>query len=126
LGKIGVLIVLRSEKGGEHLEALGNQLAMHVAASKPVALTQERLDSTLVTREKEVLTEQMKSAGIAAENFDKVLAGKMRKFYSEACLMDQPFIMEPKKTIATVLNEASKAHGSPIEIVSFVFEGIGI
>ena len=125
LGKIGVLLALDSPGDRKHLETLGKQLAMHVAATNPQALSQETIDSSELEREKKVLTEQARESGKPDEIIEKMVEGRLRKFYEEVCLLEQTFVIDGETKISDVINEASIRIGSPIKISGFVRFGLG-
>ena len=119
LGKIGVLVALESEADGDVLETLGKQLAMQVAATKPQAISRDGLDADLVKRERDVLAEQARATGKPEDIIEKMLEGRMRKFYEEVCLVDQTFVIDGETKIEKVLEAAAEEAGNPISISSF-------
>lgn len=127
LGKIGVLIGLRSAGDQAKLATLGKELAMHVAAAKPLAVGIEDLDPKLVAREREVLSEQARASGRPEEVVAKMLEGRLRKFYEEVCLLEQVSFHEAheKQQVKKVLDSAAKELGSPVEVAGFVAFRLG-
>ena len=119
LGKIGVLIGLKSEGDKDQLMALGKQLAMHVAATKPQAATTEQLDPAVVEKERTFLIEQAKESGKPQEIAEKMVEGRIRKFYSEVVLTEQTFVIDNETKVADVIKNAAKEIGSDIELVGF-------
>jgi elongation factor Ts len=119
LGKIGVLIGLKSEGDKDQLLALGKQLAMHVAATKPQAATTEELDPAVVEKERTFLIEQAKESGKTQEIAEKMVEGRIRKFFSEVVLAEQTFVIDNETKIAQVIENAAKEIGSPIELTGF-------
>jgi len=119
LGKIGVLVALESEADADALETLGKQLAMHIAATKPQAVSREGLDADAVKRERDILAEQARETGKPEDIIEKMLEGRMRKFYEEVCLVDQTFVIDGETKIEKVLEVAGQEAGSPISISSF-------
>ncbi len=119
LGKIGVLVALESEADADALEALGKQLAMHIAATKPQAVSREGLDAESVKRERDILAEQARETDKPEDIIEKMLEGRMRKFYEEVCLVDQTFVIDGETKIEKVLETAGQEAGSPISISSF-------
>jgi elongation factor Ts len=101
LGKIGVLVVM---EGGN--EQLGKQICMHIAANKPESLDVSSLDAALVAREKEIFKEQSRASGKPENVIEKMIEGRIRKFYEQVVLQEQAFVMNPEKTIKQVLEEA--------------------
>ncbi len=119
LGRIGVLVALSSSADVEALLALGKNLAMHVAASNPQAIDEESLDPALVARERQILVDQAKESGKPEDIIEKMVDGRMRKFFQEAVLLHQAFVMDTDKTIKKVLAEASEAMGAPVRLTGF-------
>ncbi|MBT3702520.1 MAG: elongation factor Ts [Alphaproteobacteria bacterium] len=120
VGKIGVLIGLKSEGDKDQLMALGKQLAMHVAATKPQASTTAELDPAVVEKERTFLIEQAKESGKTQEIAEKMVEGRIRKFFSEVVLAEQTFVIDNETKISKVIENAAKEIGSPIELVGFV------
>ena len=116
VGKIGVLISIKSEASGSELEILGKQLAMHVAATSPQALSVAELDPVSVDREKNVLTEQAKASGRPDEIIEKMVEGRLSKFFQESCLLDQTYIKDPDKKVSDLLTETIATLGENISI----------
>jgi elongation factor Ts len=129
LGKIGVLVALESAGDKAALTAFGRQLAMHIAAAVPVAITAEELDPALVERERAVYTEQAKASGKSPEIAAKMVEGRLRKeFYQQVVLMEQVFLGaggDGKATVAQVLKAAEKTAGAPIKITKFARYALG-
>jgi elongation factor Ts len=120
LGKMGVLVALESTGKGEELAQFGRKVAMHVAASNPLAIDPSGLDPDVVRREKEVLLEKAKAQGKPANVIDKIVESGLKTFYKEVCLLDQPYVHEDNKTVAQALKEAEAKAGGPIKITGFV------
>ena len=116
LGRIGVLVAVRSEGDSETLAELGHQLAMHVAAASPQAVSIEDLNSKDVDRERAVLREQAESSGKPAEIIDKIVEGRLRKYYEEVVLLNQTFIIDGETKVSKVIEQAVKDLGKPVEI----------
>ncbi len=119
LGKIGVLVALESEADAAALETLGKQIAMHVAAAKPLAVNRDVLDSAVVERERDVLAEQARESGKPEEIIKKMLEGRMRKYYEEVCLLDQTFVIDGESKLEMVLEDAGKEAGKPVSVSAF-------
>jgi len=125
MGKIGVLVGLESEADGEKLSELGKQIAMHIAAAKPLAISQDDLDPGELEREKAVLADQARESGKPEEIIEKMVIGRLRKFYEEVCLLDQTFVIDGETTIAKVLENAGNDLGAPISISGFALMVLG-
>ena len=120
LGKIGVLVALESGADAAALAALGKQLAMHIAAAAPQAVEATDLDPAALERERGVLAEQARASGKPEEIVQKMVEGRLRKFYEEVCLLDQVFVIDGETKVRKVLEAAAKEHGSEIKVTGFV------
>lgn len=125
LGKIGVLVGIESTGDKAKLAALGKQIAMHVAASNPQALTVEAVDPAALERERAVLAEQAKASGKPAEIIGKMVEGRLRKYYEEVVLLEQAFVMDPDSRVKQIVEKAAKELGAPVAIVGFVRMALG-
>lgn len=125
LGKIGVLIALKSTADKDKLNALGKQIAMHVAAAAPLALTSEHLSKEVIDRERAIQVEIARQSGKPDNLIEKMLEGRMRKFYEESCLLNQVFVIDGETKIEKVIEKAAKDLGAPIAIEGFVRFQVG-
>lgn len=125
LGKIGVLVALESMANSEVLTELGHKLAMHIAAVAPKFLTIDKVDPSALAREKAIYEEQAKNSGKPANIVEKMVEGRVRKYYEEVVLMEQAFIMDPDKKVKDVISEAAKAAGTDIVVKDFVRYNLG-
>ncbi len=125
LGKIGVLVALESTGDKAKLEALGKQIAMHVAAAFPKYLKRDDVDASEMEREKNVIREQALAEGKPAEIVEKMLEGRMRKFYEEICLLDQTFVMDGETKISKLLENAAADVGAPVELKAYARYQLG-
>ena len=125
LGKIGVLVGMNSAADAEALQQLGKQVAMHVAASSPRAVTAEDLDASTVEKEREILREQAATSGKPPEIVEKMIEGRLRKFYEEVVLLNQTWVIDGETKVAKVIAAAAKELGAPIEITGFVRYQLG-
>ena len=125
LGKIGVLVALKSTGDKTKLAELGRQLAMHVAAANPQAVSIKTLDPASVECERGVLSEQARASGKPEEIIAKMVEGRLRKFYEEVVLLEQIFVIDGETKVAKVVEAAGKAAGAPIEITGFVRFALG-
>lgn len=125
LGNIGVLVALKSTAAGDKLAPLAKQIAMHVAAKAPLALTVEHLDKAVVDREYAVQKDIALQSGKPEAVVEKMMEGRMRKYYEEVVLLQQAFIMDDSLSIAKLLEKASKDFGAPVEIEGFVRFKVG-
>jgi elongation factor Ts len=125
LGKIGVLVGLKSEGDTAKLSAFGKQLAMHVAAAAPLALTPEHLSADVIERERNVQRELAKQSGKPDNVIDKMIEGRMRKFYEESVLMSQIFVIDGETPVNKAVEKLAKEIGKPVEVVGFVRYQVG-
>lgn len=125
MGRIGVLVALESTANQGVLQELGRQLAMHVAAANPASVSVEDLDKALIEREKKVLIDQARSSGKPDAVIEKMIEGRLRKFYEEIVLLEQKFIMDPDTSIKKFLETKEKEWGVPVRVVSFVRFALG-
>jgi elongation factor Ts len=125
LGKIGVLVGLESSGQRDELRALGRQLAMHVAASKPLAMDPSGLDPGLVQREKDILADKFRQQGKPEATIVKIVDSGIKTFYKEVCLLEQPYIHDTGKTVAQAVKEAEGKAGGPIKLTGFVLFVLG-
>ena len=105
VGKLGVLLSLETTKPANEISALGKQLTMQIAASAPLAIDKEDLDRNLLSKEKEIITEELKNSGKDIKIIEKITAGKLNKFISENTLLNQDWVMEPQKKVKDVIKE---------------------
>ena len=120
LGKIGVLVALESSGDAAVLAALGKQLAMHVAAARPEALAIEDVDKKALERERDVLAEQARATGKPEEIIEKMVEGRLRKYYEEVVLMEQTFVVDNETKVTKVLQNAAEDVGAPVSVAGFV------
>jgi elongation factor Ts len=120
LGKIGVLVALESSAPAGTLNAIGKQIAMHVAAAHPLALTADDLDSALLDRERSIAMEKAKESGKPENIVEKMVEGSLAKFRKESALLTQLFVMDNKTPVGEVVASASRDAGTPIQLVGFV------
>ncbi|MBO9517142.1 MAG: elongation factor Ts [Porphyrobacter sp.] len=120
LGKIGVLVALESEADAATLEALGKQLAMHIAAAFPQALDADGLDAEVIERERKIAAEKAAETGKPADVQAKMVDGAVKKYAKENALLSQVFVMDNKTAISDVVAQAGKAAGTPIVLKDYV------
>jgi len=129
LGRIAVLVALESTGDKAALESFGKKVAMHIASANPLALSESEIPADRTEREKAVILEQIKedpkAQGKPQQVLDKMLEGRMRKFFEESVLTKQAFVLNPDQTVEAALAEASKAAGAPIAIKGFVRFAVG-
>ena len=125
LGKIGVIVALESTGDAVAVKGFGKQVAMHIAATNPQAIDTDSLDQDLVERERTVLTEQAKESGKPEAVIEKMVEGRLRKFYEEVVLLQQPFVHDPDNTVAKAMETAAKDAGAPIKVIGFYRFALG-
>ena len=119
LGRIGVLVGLSSAADEASLADLGKQLAMHIAATSPASLSADDLDPAMVQRERDVLIEQAKASGKPQDIAEKMVEGRMRKYYEEVVLLEQIFVVDGETKVKAVIEMAAKDAGSAIALTAF-------
>ena len=125
LGKLGVLVAIETT-GNEHAaNAFARQVAMHVAASNPVALSAEEVDPALVEREKAIFSDQARQSGKPEAIIEKMVEGRLRKFYEEVVLLKQAFVLNPDITVEKALKDAEKEIGAPAKITAYLRFALG-
>ena len=123
IGKLGVLLSIETTKPKNEILNLGKQLAMQVAASSPLAIDKESLDQNILQKEKEIIKEELKNSGKDTKIVEKIAIGKLNKFIADNTLLNQEWIMEPKKKVKDVLKEV--AGNDKIEIKKFIRFKVG-
>ena len=129
LGRIAVLVALESAGEAAALESFGKKLAMHIASANPLALSEADIPAERVEREKAVLLEQLKedpkAQGKPQQVLDKMIEGRMRKFFEESVLTKQAFVLNPDQTVEAAIADAAKAAGAPVKVKGFVRFAVG-
>ena len=125
LGKIGIIVALESAGDKTKLSALGRQIAMHIAAANPLAVDVGDLDAGTVERERAVFAEQARGSGKPENIIEKMVAGRLRKFYEESVLLKQTFVIDGENTVEAVLNSAEADIGAPARITGFIAYRLG-
>ena len=123
LGKIGVLLSLDSALDKKKLTVFGKQLAMHIAAAAPLSIDRNGLDQKILEKEKEIITEELKNSGKEDKILDKIAMGKLNKFISDNTLLNQEWIMEPKKKVKDIIKEIDPKQN--IKVKKFVRFKVG-
>jgi elongation factor Ts len=125
LGKIGVVVALESAGKAEALADIGRQVAMHVAASNPLAVDAAGLDPAIVEREKDILADKYRQQGKPEAMISKIVESGLKTYYKEVCLLDQVFIMDGGKSVGQAVKEAEGGAGAPIKVAGFVRFALG-
>jgi elongation factor Ts len=121
-GKLGVVVGLATDASGEALDVLAKDLSMHVAAAdpSPVSVDRDGVPQELIEREKELFRRQAEQEGKPAKVIEKIVEGRIKKYYGEVCLLEQRFVKDPDKTLKQLLDEVGSQLASPVAITSFV------
>lgn len=120
MGKIGVLVALESTGDASKLEPIAKQIAMHVAAARPESLVREELSPALIEKERSIAWEQSKTSGKPDNIVEKMVEGRMQKFYGEVVLLEQLFVVDGKSRVKEVIAEAAKTAGAPVTLKGFI------
>ncbi|ENN91619.1 MULTISPECIES: translation elongation factor Ts [Bartonella] len=125
LGKLGVIVAIETSGDKDAAVAFGRQVAMHIAATNPLALTAKDVDASAVEREKAIFSDQARQSGKPENIIEKMVEGRMRKFYEEVVLLSQAFVMNPDVTVEAALKDAEKSIGAPATITGFIRFALG-
>ncbi|RWO35360.1 MAG: elongation factor Ts [Mesorhizobium sp.] len=125
LGKLGVLVAIETSGNAQAAKAFARQVAMHVAATHPMALTAEELDPAAVEREKAIFADQARQSGKPEAIIEKMVEGRLRKFYEEVVLLKQAFVLNPDITVEKALQDAEKEIGAPAKITAYLRFALG-
>jgi elongation factor Ts len=125
LGKIGVIVALESPGAKDELTALGRLVAMHIAASNPQAVEPAGLDPNVVAREKDILADKFRAQGKPEAVIAKIVESGLKTYYKEVCLLEQPYIHDPDKTVGQALKAAEGKVGGAIKVTGFVRYALG-
>ncbi len=126
LGRIGVLVALQSGASDhDKLTEMGRKIGMHIAATSPLSLSVDDIDPAAVERERAIFSEQAQASGKPPQVIEKMVEGRIRKFYEEVVLLKQAFVMNPDQTIEQFVAEQGKALSAPIQLVGFVRLALG-
>ena len=125
MGKIGVLVGLESDSDSPELMEVGKQIAMHIAAAKPLAISNDQLPVEEVEREKNILSKQARETGKSEEIIEKMLAGRLNKFYEEVCLLNQTFVIDGESKVSEIITNAAEKLGAAVSIKGFALMVLG-
>ncbi|MDP6611803.1 MAG: translation elongation factor Ts [Candidatus Marinimicrobia bacterium] len=128
-GRLGVLVEMNCETDfvakTEGYSDLAHNLAMQIAATNPLAIRREDIDQTILDREKEIYTDQAKDSGKPENIIEKIVEGRIEKFYAESCLLEQSFIKDPERKVSDLVTEAIATLGENIVVNRFTRYAIG-
>ena len=125
MGRIGVLVALESTGDTAKLNALAKKIAMHIAATSPLALTTDDLDQDVVAKERKALKDEAIESGKPEAIVDKMVEGRMVKFFKESVLMTQMFVMDPDNNVETIIANEAKALGADIKMTGYIRMEVG-
>lgn len=125
LGKIGVIVSIECDNINDKALNLAKQIAMHIAASKPIAVNKEQVPSDIITKEKEIFTDQSKASGKPENIIEKMVEGRIRKYYDEIVLLEQAFVIDGKTKIKDLIAEFSKQNDCSFKIKEFIRYELG-
>ncbi|MGB3537994.1 MAG: translation elongation factor Ts [Mesorhizobium sp.] len=125
LGKLGVLVAIETTGDAHKANAFARQVAMHIAAINPLALSTDELDSAAVEREKAIFSDQARASGKPEAIIEKMVEGRLRKFYEEVVLLKQAFVINPDLTVEQALKQAEKEIGAPAKISAYLRFALG-
>lgn len=125
LGRIGVLVTLESSAPADKLDPLGHHLAMHVAAASPEAISVDDVDPEALARERAVLRDQARALGKPEAIIEKMIEGRLKKYYQEVVLLEQVYVVDGERRVRTVLEEAAKEFGASVKVGGFVRFALG-
>ena len=121
-GKVGVMVEVAADaagRGNEEVKTFAHDLALQIAAAKPEAVRREEVDTEKLEKEKEILRAQALNEGKPEKIVDKMVEGRIEKYYKEVCLLEQPFVKDPDKNIKNLMGEIAKAAGAELDVVKF-------
>ncbi len=125
LGKIGVLVALKSPGDVQELATIGRQVAMHIAFANPIAIDAAGVDPAVVKREKDILADKFRQQGKPEAMIEKITESGLKTFYKEQTLLEQPFVFDDKKSVGQALKEAEGKVGGPIKVTAFARFALG-
>jgi len=125
LGKLGVLVAIESTGDVHALESLGKQIAMHIAATNPQSVSVEELDPLVIDRERNIFVSQAKESGKPDAVIEKMVDGRLRKFYEESVLLEQVFVIDGESKVKDVIKKAEETLGTPVKVVGFLRFALG-
>ncbi|MGD9912870.1 MAG: translation elongation factor Ts [Rhizobiaceae bacterium] len=125
LGKMGVLVAIETTGNADAARAFAKQVAMHVAATNPLALTDAEIDPSVIAREKDIFSDQARQSGKPENIIEKMVEGRLRKFYEEVVLLKQAFVLNPDVTVEKALKDAEKEIGAAAKVTGFVRFALG-
>ena len=124
-GKIGVILIYSSSNKNDEIENFSKNLSMHIAASDPKSIEIDGLNPDLIKKERSIYTEQLKESNKPQDIIEKIVDGKIKKFYDQVCLLEQFFVMDPKVKIKDVIQELNKNNNNDFKIINYYMYKLG-
>ncbi len=118
-GKVGVMVDVAADQKADAVKTFAHDLALQIAAAKPEAVRREEVDTEKLEKEKEILRAQALNEGKPEKIVDKMVVGRIEKYYKEVCLLEQPFVKDPEKTIKGLMEEIAKEAGATLDVIRF-------
>ena len=125
-GKLGVLLSFDVKEINSNVSDLSKQICMHIAATEPKSVDIDSLDSSLILKEKNIYKEQLKSSGKPDDIIEKIIDGKIKKFYEDVCLLEQPFVIDNKKKVKDIISEFNKNNNLDFNIKNYLIFKLGL
>ena len=125
-GKLGVLLSFSVKEDNVNINEFSKQICMHIAATEPKSIDIDSLDSSLVSKEKDIYKDQLKSSGKPDNIVEKIIEGKIKKFYEDVCLLEQPFVIDNKTKVKDILFEFNKNNNLDLKIKNYFIFKLGL
>tara|TARA_B100000035_G_scaffold50522_1_gene39094 strand:+ start:8047 stop:8913 length:867 start_codon:yes stop_codon:yes gene_type:complete len=125
-GKLGVLLSFSVEEINDNVNDISKQICMHIAATEPKSLDIDSLDKSLISKEKDIYKDQLKSSGKPDDILEKIIDGKIKKYYEDVCLLEQPFVIDNKIKVKDVISEFNKNNNLDLNIKNYFIFKLGL
>ena len=125
-GKLGVLLSFNVKEINSNVNDLSKQICMHIAATEPKSIDIVSLDNSLILKEKDIYKDQLKSSGKPDDIVDKIIDGKIKRFYEDVCLLEQPFVIDNKKKVKDIISEFNKNNNLDFNIKNYLIFKLGL
>ncbi len=125
-GKLGVLLSFSVRENNDEVTELSKQICMHIAATEPKSIDIDSLDNSLVSKEKDIYKDQLRSSGKPDNIIEKIIEGKIKKFYEEVCLLEQPFVIDNKIKVKDIISEFNKNNNLDLTIKNYFIFKLGL
>ena len=125
-GKLGVLLSFSAREINNDVNDISKQICMHIAATEPKSIDIDSLDKSLISKEKDIYKDQLKSSGKPDDIIDKIIDGKIKKYYEDVCLLEQPFVIDNKIKVKDVISEFNKNNNLDFNIKNYFIFKLGL